>query len=117
MKFKSLDYDLDVKGLKTGLEDLIIETRARVVALILALCIVDVVAHAFSTALLSASIRSCCGRRTSSSPCGRRRAPRLRIQKFRFGQTLGIAQVSDTAEQYEANIRRVFGGQGDLFKR
>jgi hypothetical protein len=31
-------------------------------------------------------------------------------------QTLGIAQVSDTAEQYEANIRRVFGDQGDLFR-
>ncbi len=34
-----------------------------------------------------------------------------------LGQTLGIAQVSDTAEQYEANIKRVFGGQPDLFRR
>jgi hypothetical protein len=32
-------------------------------------------------------------------------------------QTLGIAQVSDTVEQYEANIERAFGSQMDLFRR
>ncbi len=37
--------------------------------------------------------------------------------RTQLGQTLGIAQVSDTAEQYEANIKRVFGGQPDLFRR
>lgn len=37
--------------------------------------------------------------------------------RTQLGQTLGIAQVSDTAEQYEANIQRAFGVQGDLFRR
>jgi len=41
----------------------------------------------------------------------------VKALRTQLGQTLGIAQVSDTAEQYEANIKRVFGGQGDLFKR
>jgi hypothetical protein len=40
----------------------------------------------------------------------------VKALRTQLGQTLGIAQVSDTAEQYEANIRRVFGGQGDLFR-
>lgn len=41
----------------------------------------------------------------------------VKALRTQLGQTLGIAQVSDTAEQYEANIRRVFGGQADLFKK
>lgn len=41
----------------------------------------------------------------------------VKALRTQLGQTLGIAQVSETAEQYEANIQRVFGGQGDLFKR
>lgn len=41
----------------------------------------------------------------------------VKALRTQLGQTLGIAQVSDTAEQYEANIQRVFGGQGDLFRR
>jgi len=41
----------------------------------------------------------------------------VKALRTQLGQTLRIAQVSDTAEQYEANIRRVFGGQGDLFKK
>ena len=41
----------------------------------------------------------------------------MKALRTQLGQTLGIAQVSDTAKQYEANIRRVFGGQGDLFKK
>jgi hypothetical protein len=41
----------------------------------------------------------------------------VKALRTQLGQTLGIAQVSDSAEQYEANIRRVFGGQGDLFRR
>jgi hypothetical protein len=41
----------------------------------------------------------------------------VKALRTQLGQTLGIAQVSDTAEQYEANIRRVFGGQPDLFKK
>lgn len=41
----------------------------------------------------------------------------VKALRTQLGQTLGIAQVSDTAEQYEANIRRAFGGhQPDLFK-
>lgn len=40
----------------------------------------------------------------------------VKALRTQLGQTLGIAQVSDTAEQYEALIRRVFGGQGDLFR-
>jgi hypothetical protein len=41
----------------------------------------------------------------------------VKALRTQLGQTLGIAQVSDTAEQYEANIKRVFGGQMDLFRR
>ena len=41
----------------------------------------------------------------------------VKALRTQLGQTLGIAQVSDTAEQYEANIKRVFGGQPDLFKK
>jgi len=41
----------------------------------------------------------------------------VKALRTQLGQTLGIAQVSETAEQYEANIKRVFGGQGDLFRR
>lgn len=41
----------------------------------------------------------------------------VKALRTQLGQTLGIAQVSDTAEQYEANIRRVFGAdQPDLFR-
>lgn len=41
----------------------------------------------------------------------------VKALRTQLGQTLGIAQVSDTAEQYEANIRRAFGAhQPDLFK-
>jgi hypothetical protein len=40
----------------------------------------------------------------------------VKALRTQLGQTLGIAQVSDTAEQYEANIKRVFGGQPDLFR-
>jgi hypothetical protein len=38
----------------------------------------------------------------------------VKALRTQLGQTLGIAQVSDTAEQYEANIERVFKGQGRL---
>jgi len=41
----------------------------------------------------------------------------VKALRTQLGQTLGIAQVSDTAEQYEANIKRVFGDQPDLFRR
>ncbi len=41
----------------------------------------------------------------------------VKALRTQLGQTLGIAQVSDTAEQYEVNIRRVFGNQLDLFVR
>lgn len=41
----------------------------------------------------------------------------VKALRTQLGQTLGIAQVSETAEQYEANIKRVFGGQGDLFRK
>jgi hypothetical protein len=40
----------------------------------------------------------------------------VKALRTQLGQTLGIAQVSDTAEQYEANIQRVFGDQKDLFR-
>ena len=40
----------------------------------------------------------------------------VKALRTQLGQTLGIAQVSDSAEQYEANIKRVFGGQPDLFR-
>ena len=36
---------------------------------------------------------------------------------MQLGQTLGIAQISDTREQYEANIERAFGVQKDLFRQ
>ena len=39
----------------------------------------------------------------------------VKALRMQLGQTLGIAQVSDTAEQYEANIRRAFSDQRDLF--
>jgi hypothetical protein len=41
----------------------------------------------------------------------------VKALRTQLGQTLGIAQVSETAEQYEAHIRRVFKGQGDLFRK
>jgi len=41
----------------------------------------------------------------------------VKALRTQLGQTLGIAQISDTVEQYEANIRRAFGGQQDLFRR
>ena len=37
----------------------------------------------------------------------------VKALRTQLGQTLGIAQVSDTAEQYEAKIQRVFGNQKD----
>lgn len=40
----------------------------------------------------------------------------VKALRTQLGQTLGIAQVSDTAGQYEENIKRVFGGQIDLFR-
>ena len=40
----------------------------------------------------------------------------VKALRTQLGQTLGIAQVSDTAEQYEGNIQRVFGDQLDLFR-
>ena len=40
----------------------------------------------------------------------------VKALRTQLGQTLGIAQVSDTAEQYEANIQRAFGDQMDLFR-
>jgi hypothetical protein len=39
----------------------------------------------------------------------------VKALRMQLGQTLGIAQVSDTVEQYEANIRRAFSDQRDLF--
>jgi hypothetical protein len=39
----------------------------------------------------------------------------VKALRMQLGQTLGIALVSDTAEQYEANIRRAFNDQRDLF--
>jgi hypothetical protein len=41
----------------------------------------------------------------------------VKALRTQLGQTLGIAQVSDTAEQYETNIQRAFGAQQDLFRR
>jgi hypothetical protein len=41
----------------------------------------------------------------------------VKALRTQLGQTLGIAQVSETAEQYEAHMRRVFKGQGDLFRK
>lgn len=40
----------------------------------------------------------------------------VKALRMQLGQTLGIALVSDTAEQYEANIERAFGDQRDLFR-
>lgn len=39
----------------------------------------------------------------------------VKALRMQLGQTLGIAQVSDTVDQYEANIRRAFNDQRDLF--
>ena len=44
-------------------------------------------------------------------------AQSVKALRKQLGQALGIAQVSDTAEQYEANIQRAFGTQGYLFRR
>jgi hypothetical protein len=40
----------------------------------------------------------------------------VKALRTQLGQTLGIAQVSDTREAYEANMERVFGRQKDLFR-
>ena len=40
----------------------------------------------------------------------------VKALRMQLGQTLGIAQVSDNREQYEANIERAFGLQKDLFR-
>jgi hypothetical protein len=40
----------------------------------------------------------------------------VKALRTQLGKTLGIALVSDTAEQYEANIQRAFGAQRDLFR-
>jgi hypothetical protein len=39
----------------------------------------------------------------------------VKALRTQLGQTLGIALISDTAAEYEANIRKAFGGQPDLF--
>jgi hypothetical protein len=41
----------------------------------------------------------------------------VKALRTQLGQTLGIAQVSDNVEQYEANIQRAFGSQKDLFRQ
>jgi hypothetical protein len=41
----------------------------------------------------------------------------VKALRTQLGQTLGIAQVSDNIEQYEANIQRAFGSQKDLFRQ
>jgi hypothetical protein len=41
----------------------------------------------------------------------------VKALRTQLGQILGIAQVSDTKEQYEANIRRVFGASDDAAAR
>jgi hypothetical protein len=41
----------------------------------------------------------------------------VKALRMQLGQTLGIAQISDTREQYEANIDRAFGMQRDLFRK
>jgi hypothetical protein len=41
----------------------------------------------------------------------------VKALRTQLGQTLGIALVSDSAEQYEANIQKAFGAQQDLFRR
>jgi P63C domain len=41
----------------------------------------------------------------------------VKALRTQLGQTLGIAQISETAEQYEAYIERAFGDQGDLFRQ
>ena len=40
----------------------------------------------------------------------------VKALRTQLGKTLGIALVSDTAEQYEENIQRAFGAQRDLFR-
>ena len=39
----------------------------------------------------------------------------VRALRSQLGQTLGIALVSDTAEEYEANIKKAFNDQRELF--
>ncbi len=41
----------------------------------------------------------------------------VKALRTQLGQTLGIAQISDTKEEYEANILKAFGGQPDLFRK
>jgi hypothetical protein len=41
----------------------------------------------------------------------------VKALRMQLGQTLGIAQISDTREQYEANIEKAFGVQKDLFRQ
>jgi hypothetical protein len=41
----------------------------------------------------------------------------VKALRMQLGQTLGITQISDTKEQYEANIERAFGVQRDLFRQ
>jgi hypothetical protein len=41
----------------------------------------------------------------------------VKALRTQLGTTLGIALVSDTPEQYEANIQRAFGVQPELFRR
>jgi hypothetical protein len=41
----------------------------------------------------------------------------VKALRMQLGQTLGIAQISDNREQYEANIERAFGVQKDLFRQ
>jgi hypothetical protein len=41
----------------------------------------------------------------------------VKALRTQLGQTLGIAQVSQSAEEYEAHIKRIFGGQPDLFRK
>lgn len=40
----------------------------------------------------------------------------VKALRTQLGQTLGIAQISDSQEQYEANIQKAFGIQRDLFR-
>lgn len=38
----------------------------------------------------------------------------VKVLRMHLGQLLGIAQVSDTKEDYERNVKKVFGGQLDM---
>ena len=40
----------------------------------------------------------------------------VKALRTQLGQTLGIAQISDNQEQYEANIQKAFGIQKDLYR-